>query len=199
MQESFDNDSDGTLIADVLSGKTERFALIVLRYQRALLSVAKSRLGRDDWAEDVTQESFLCAFKSLKSYDSRYSFRTWLWTILLNQCRRHYQKNQRKPQVNLWTDGQAGDDFSLEQESLLESRVETAESQLIAKEQSEKLERMFRMLPEAQADALRLRFYGGLKFQEIANAMNCSLSTAKNRVRWALTAISEQLVLGERA
>jgi len=192
------SDSDGTLIADVLSGKTERFAIIVNRYQRALLNVAKSRLGRDDWAEDVTQEAFLCAFKSLKSYDSTYSFRTWLWTILLNQCRRHYQKSQRKPQVNLWTDGQARDDFSLEQEALLESETETAESQLMAKEQTEKLERMFGMLPEAQADALRLRFYGGLKFQEIANAMGCSLSTAKNRVRWGLTAISEQLVLGEK-
>ena len=48
-----------------------------------------------------------------------------------------------------------------------------------------------------QADAIRLRFFGGLKFQEIADAMDCSLSTAKNRVRWGLTTISEKLEAGK--
>jgi RNA polymerase sigma-70 factor (ECF subfamily) len=42
-----------------------------------------------------------------------------------------------------------------------------------------------------QADALRLRFFGGLKFEEIAGAMQCSLSTAKNRVRWGLERMAE--------
>jgi RNA polymerase sigma-70 factor (ECF subfamily) len=42
-----------------------------------------------------------------------------------------------------------------------------------------------------QADALRLRFFGGLKFQEIADAMQCSLNTAKNRVRWGLMRMAE--------
>ncbi len=48
-------------------------------------------------------------------------------------------------------------------------------------------------LPEDQADALRLRFYGQMKFQEIADALQCSLTTAKNRVRWGLTRLSRMV------
>ena len=91
--------SDGTLVAAVLAGARERFGEIVARYRGALTRVAISRIGRRDWAEEVVQETFLCAFKSLHTYDSKYSFRTWLWTILLNQCRRHGQKQRRRPQV----------------------------------------------------------------------------------------------------
>jgi RNA polymerase sigma-70 factor (ECF subfamily) len=69
----------------------------------------------------------------------------------------------------------------------------------MATERSERLNALLDQLPEKQADALRLRFFGGLKFREIAAAMNCSLSTAKNRVRWGLTEMAEQLGLNENS
>ena len=53
-------------------------------------------------AEDVVQETFLCAFRWLASYNSQYSFRTWLWTILLNQCRRHYKRGARRQSEVAW-------------------------------------------------------------------------------------------------
>ena len=64
---------------------------------------------------------------------------------------------------------------------------------LLAKELGEELANVLRHLSSAQADALRLRFYGGLKFQEIADAMGCCLSSAKNRVRYGLLRMSELL------
>ena len=45
--------------------------------------------------------------------------------------------------------------------------------------------------PRVQADALRLRFFGGLKFEEISETMQCSLGTAKNRVKWGLMRLAE--------
>jgi len=57
---------------------------------------------------------------------------------------------------------------------------------LLAKERAAQLEALLAQLSDAQADALRLRFFGGLKFHEIAAAMQCSLNTAKNRVRMGL-------------
>ena len=56
--------TDAALIAHVQHGETELFAELVARYQPALRRVARSRLGRSDWAEDVVQETFLAAFKS---------------------------------------------------------------------------------------------------------------------------------------
>lgn len=184
--------SDGSLIAAVLAGDTNAFEHLVQRYQAQLLRVARSRMGRPDWAEDVVQETFLCAFKSLHTYNSQYSFRTWLWTIMLNQCRRQLKRFSRGVFIGSWEQQTSNE----ERRATLAAQLKSDESpseRLAAKERSELLDTLLAKLPEAQADALRLRFFGGLKFHEIADAMGCSLSTAKNRVRWGLTKMAEFL------
>jgi RNA polymerase sigma-70 factor (ECF subfamily) len=91
--------SDAALMARAARGETECFAELVRRYRPPLARVARSRLGRADWAEDAVQETFLAAFKSRASYDPRFSFRTWLWTILLNQCHGHHKRRLRSVPV----------------------------------------------------------------------------------------------------
>lgn len=180
--------TDGSIIERVLAGDHEQFALLVERYRAALLRFAISRLQRVELAEDAVQETFLCAFISLRSYDSRFSFRTWLWTILLNQCRRHLKRQHR------WmTEDKeiVGEDAAFS-ETVSNRELEPPESAL-ANERLHELEKGLQGLPSAQADALRLRFFGHLKFQEIADAQRCSLSTAKNRVRNGLLSMSELL------
>jgi RNA polymerase sigma-70 factor (ECF subfamily) len=182
---------DGMLVAAALAGDRQQCSQLARRYQHELLRVARSRLGRLDWAEEVVQETFLATFKSLHTYDSRYSFRTWIWTILLNQCRQYLKKRSRGRLVRSWSDQPA----DAGQECVVEALQCGAAppDYLLAAERSELLDRMLRELPDAQADALRLRFFGGLKYREIADAMGCSLSSAKNRVRWGLMKMAEPL------
>ncbi len=175
--------SDQQVLAQVVAGRSDLFAELVRRYQRALVRVARGRLGRDDWAEEVVQETFLAAFKSCRSYDERYGFRTWLWTILLNQCRAHYQRRARGPHVEPWS---AAADAGIPADGSA-----TPLELLLAKEQTARIEALLTQLSAAQAEALRLRFYGGLKFHEIAQVMDCSLNTAKNQVRWGLLRMAD--------
>jgi len=184
---------DGLLVAAVLAGDRDQFAELVDRYHSPLLRVAYSRLGRREWAEDVVQEALLNAFKSLHTYDSQYSFRTWLWTILLNQCHRHYKKQTRSASVCTWSEQTSTETIAARQTASQLRSTESPSDQLMATERSDRLNAMLDQLPKKQADALRLRFFGGLKFREIALAMDCSLSTAKNRVRWGLTKMADQL------
>ena len=177
----------------VNAGDSECFAELVRRYQSALHRVAHSRLGRADWAEDVVQETFLAAFKGSASYDPRYSFRTWLWTILLNQCHGHYQRRRRSVPVQTMSDecrDSVADEGSPDGAPL---------ARLLARERSAQLETLLGQLSLAQADALRLRFFGELKFHEIADAMQCSLNTAKNRVRVGLTRMAELIEAAAQA
>lgn len=178
----FDSDDipDGLLVAAIRAGERERFADLVARYRRPLLNAARSRLGRETWAEDAVQETFLCVVKSLDSYDSRFSFRTWLWTILLNQCRRFLAKRRRWPFVGVWAD-QRDDRESLA--LALPDRSPGPVDRLMAQERAELLATLLGRLPERIADALRLRFFGELTFPEIADTLGCSQATAKNRVR----------------
>lgn len=174
----------------VQAGQTGLFAELIRRYQPALLRVARSRLQRADWAEDAVQETFLAAYKSRHTYRDEFSFRTWLWTILLNQCRSLGQRQWRAAQCS-WS-GEA-DSAAEAAASLADGAQPLPLAQLIARERGELLESLLSQLNDAQADALRLRFYAGLKFQEIADTMGCSLGTAKNRVQAGLIKLSETM------
>src|SRR6516162_4317349 len=78
---------DTQLMRRIQAGEIELFDLLVERYRRPLLSVAWSKLGDRARAEDVVQETLLAAFASRATYNERFAFRTWVWTILLNLCR----------------------------------------------------------------------------------------------------------------
>jgi RNA polymerase sigma-70 factor (ECF subfamily) len=169
-------------------GETELFSELVARYEPALRRVARSRLGRADWAEDVVQEAFLSAFKSRATFDPQFSFRTWLWTILLRHCHAHYHKRQRSIPIE-----PLGSQTERDVPAHGGPSASTPLAQLLAKERAEQLELLLAQLSLAQADALRLRFFGGLKFHEIADAMQCSLNTAKNRVRTGLERMAQLL------
>lgn len=182
---------DASLVSAILAGSREAFVLLVERYQAPLRAAARSRLGREDWAEDVVQETFLCLVKWLKSYDPRFSFRTWLWTVLLNQCTRLAQKQARQHARPLDLPDTESD-FPPSAGFLASGEASPVDA-LLAREFRGNLHALLAQLPQAQADALQLRFFGGLKFQEIAAAMDCSLTTAKTRVKQGLLQLSEWL------
>jgi RNA polymerase sigma-70 factor (ECF subfamily) len=171
---------DGTLIAAVLAGQREAFDEIVNRYQGPLLKAATSRLGQRDLAEEVVQETFLAALKWLASYDSRYSFRTWLWTILLNQCVRHGKREARHSRA-----------ADMAHNKPAACRYVSPLDEVLAREDGRLVHELLARLPEVQADALRLRFFGGLTFPEIAAAMGCSEPGAKHRVKTGLLTLAK--------
>jgi RNA polymerase sigma-70 factor, ECF subfamily len=176
---------DGTLIAAVLAGERDAFAHLVTRYQGPLLRAAMSRLSQRALAEDVVQETFLCALKWLHTYDSKYSFRTWLWTILLNQCSRQGKREARHIP--------AGDLAEETKRNCITCHTGSERSPLevlLAREDGRLVHELLARLPEAQADALRLRFFGGLTFGEIAAAMECSEPGAKHRVKVGLLTLA---------
>jgi len=174
------------LIAATLAGEEQAFALLVARYQGALFRAAISRLSQREIAEEAVQETFLCAHRWLATYDSRFSFRTWLWTILLNQCTRQAKREAKH------TVGWALPTMSLPSRPLGKSPRPPLD-QLLAREMSEKVQELLSCLPEAQADALRLRFFGELTFPEIATAMGCSEAGAKHRVKTGLLKLAAWL------
>jgi len=173
----------------VQDGQVELFDVLVKRYRGPLLNVAWSKLGDPAWAEDVVQEAFLAAFASRATYNPQFAFRTWIWTILLNLCRRQWQRRESRPReqaLPLVPDAEAG--------GFREPYTdESAPALLLRSERRAEVHRLLDRLPEVQADALRLRFFGGLQFADIALAMNSSLGAAKQRVKNGLAALADQL------
>jgi len=182
-------DDDALIMRRVQAGDLERFAVLIRRYQRALFRAAVSRLGERTWAEDVVQETFLAAFAGRASYNPAFSFRTWLWTILINLCKRQWKRRATRPaQQPLSVFESAGSGTAPEP-----AEAATGLSCLLQAERIERVRELLAELPEEQADALRMRFFGELTFPEIAAALGCSLNTAKSRVRYGLEKIGRAL------
>src|SRR4029079_7825076 len=87
---------DAEIMRRVQRGQFELFDELVARYRGPLLRVAMSKLDDAGWAEDVVQETFLAVFAARETFNPAFSFRTWLWTILLNLCRRHLKRNSNR-------------------------------------------------------------------------------------------------------
>jgi RNA polymerase sigma-70 factor (ECF subfamily) len=176
--------ADAEVFAAVCAGDSSAFAEIVARYRPRLLRFAGQMFGDRGFADDLVQETFAAVYAARESFNPSFAFSTWIWTILLNVCRRERRRRRRIDATRaavcdeLRTIGRAG------------------APALAAAEQADEaahLRSLLDRLPPAQADAIRLRFFAELPFDEIAAAMNSSVSGAKVRVRKGLDALSGYL------
>lgn len=177
--------NDQEIMERVMAGQVELFDELVCRHQASMHKAAVSKLR--DWAiaEEAVQDAFLAAFAHRHTYRSEYSFRGWLWTILLNTCRTLARRELSRAD-------RAGRQPELQPEGHPSTNGD-ALSRLLKVEQMSLLFQYLAELPETHADSLRLRFFGQLKFDEIALAMGCSTNGAKQRVRTGLERLAAAL------
>jgi RNA polymerase sigma-70 factor (ECF subfamily) len=181
--------TDGELLIAVQRGDDSAFAELVNRYRPKLLRFALRATGDAELAEDLAQDTFAAIHSASASYDSRFAVSTWIWTILLNLCRRHRRGERSRERVRqAWAANAA-----------TRRDRDTAIDEVVRDDEARRLRERLAMLPPPQADAVRLRFFAELSFDEIAAAMSSSVSGAKARVRKGLTALSEQLRRDESA
>lgn len=176
---------DEELMRRSQAGELSAFEELVRRYRGPLIRVAASKLGDRLVAEDLVQEALLAAFAARHTFNPQFAFRTWMWTILLRLCQKHRQRESRPIRAGgsidpTWVDGTP-------------AMCGCGLDQLLQSEREDLLHQALNVLPEAEADALRLRFFGGLKFEEIAVAMDSSVSGAKQRVKHGLERLADRL------
>ena len=189
---------DRELMQRVQAGQLSLFDELVRRYRGPLHRVAADKLGDAGRAEDVVQETFLAVFAARHTYKPQFAFRTWLWTILLNLCRRELSKRKRRSREvlnsTLSASSQGFSEIPGNRSPRAEpSTTETGLTRILQRERKQQLLDQLAKLPEVQADAIRLRFFGELKYGEIAEAMGCREITAKVRVRNGLATLSRLL------
>ncbi len=163
---------ENEIIQNVLDGDQEKFALLVDKYQGPIYNLVYRLTGNHSDAEDLAQETFIKAYKSLNNFQIKKKFFSWLYTIAINLTRNHLKK--KKPL------------FVENVEDLKSDNRQTAknnpEIDVIKHEQAQALARNIQKLPIALREAVILRYYFYLPFEEIARILFISLSGAKMRV-----------------
>jgi RNA polymerase sigma-70 factor (ECF subfamily) len=159
----------------------------LVRWERPIFALAYRTLGREEDARDVTQETFLRAFRALPGFKGDAKFSSWLYRIALNLCRDWMRKDRRTPVVAV------PEGVNVEQLVSENHQSASVEDLAARAELSRGVAKAMEHLPEEQRTAILLKEYHGLTFQEIADMTNCPLSTAKTRVYQGLTLLRKHL------
>jgi RNA polymerase sigma-70 factor, ECF subfamily len=179
--------TDEELVARSKTGDTESFNQLVKRWERPIFALAYRTLGREEDARDVTQETFLRAFRALSGFKGDAKFSSWLYRIALNLCRDWMRKERRAPLVAV------PEGVDVEQLITDQGPSESVEDLAARAELGREVAKAMAYLPEEQRQAIILKEYHGLTFQEIADLMRCPLSTVKTRVYQGLSTLRKQL------
>lgn len=173
------DDSDGALITRAQQGDLDAFNLLVDRYQRAVYNVALRYLRSPEQAEDVTQDTFLRAFRALDTFrnDNGYGFRAWLLRIASNRALDTLRAQQRRVADSL--DARIDeDDSSWEPEDYTETPLQFAERGAL----SAALETVLGALPHDQRLAIVLADVQGYSYEEAAEITGVAVGTIKSRI-----------------
>jgi len=91
--------SDGELVSRYLAGDGAAFTALVHRHQRRVYNLAYRMLGREDDANDATQDAFLTALRKLSTFRGEAQFTTWMHRVTVNVCYDVLRKRQREPRL----------------------------------------------------------------------------------------------------
>lgn len=185
--------SDSLLLSQYMKGNEEAFAELLKRHQNRVFSTVYLIVKDQYVAEDLVQEVFIKAVKTIKSgkYNEEGKFLPWVLRIAHNLAIDHFRKNKRYPMI-VMEDG--SNVFNTLEFS--EGSIENAQ---IKEDTYNQLKNLIKELPDSQREVLVMRHYMQMSFQDIAEATGVSINTALGRMRYALINLRKKMKQTENA
>ncbi|MEM7031037.1 MAG: sigma-70 family RNA polymerase sigma factor [Chloroflexota bacterium] len=169
--------TDAELVKQVLAGDQKQYQILVERYYRVVYNTAYRLLGTTTEAADMTQETFLRAYNALHAFRQDAALTPWLCRIATNLSLN--QLKRRRPSISL--DDDEGESTLVLHTALRDVSMEP-QSQLLAAEQQQQLRQAILALPPEQRMVIELRHFQEQSYEEIAQALDISLSNVKVRL-----------------
>jgi RNA polymerase sigma-70 factor (ECF subfamily) len=179
---------DSTLVQRAKNGDKSAFDMLVRKYQHRIAAVV-SRFVRD-YAEcqDVVQDSFIRAYKSLSGFRGDSQFYTWMYRIAVNTAKNHLASKKRRPSFDVELDDAENIDGGIYIQN-----NDTPEHELLRDEIAQVVSKALQLLPDDIRQAITLREMEGLSYEEIADVMNTPVGTVRSRIFRAREAIDARL------
>ena len=181
--------SDQELVRRVQAGDNDAFNILVQRYQPRILNLTSRYVSDRTAAYDITQETFIKAWRGLARFRGDSQFYTWLFRIAINTAKNYLTSASRRFEQPL-----AGSDdpseLSIED---LQVDYDTPEQEAQADELRSALNHAFTQLSEDLRVAIVLREIEGMSYEEIAHTMNCPVGTVRSRIFRAREALDQIL------
>lgn len=170
-------------IENAKKGKQGAFSFLLHHYWNQVYGFQLKRVENEHEAEDITIETFSKAFDKLDTYDTSYTFSTWLVTISKNIQIDKYRRKKKAIVYPLDSDEQ--------QFEKIPDHTPTAEDKLITEQNLAELLRFIKQLKPHYQDIINLRYFQEMSYNEIAEALEEPLNNVKVRLLRAKKLLAE--------
>ncbi|WDF47185.1 sigma-70 family RNA polymerase sigma factor [Chryseobacterium sp. KACC 21268] len=176
--------TDSQLILKYQNGDENSLSLLINRHKKDLFSFIYYKLMDEDLANDIFQDTFIKIIVTLKEgrYKEENKFILWAKRIAHNLIIDHFRLQSKH--IKISETSYENEEFSIF--DIIKEPESNIEDRLIDKQINDDLLKMLVMLPENQQEVIKLRFFDGLSFKEIADHTDTSINTTLGRVRYAL-------------
>lgn len=160
-----------TLIERLKNGDNRAADVLIEKHKNALFAFIVRMLGDHDTAEDVFQETWIRAIRSIRSFRGTSKFSTWLFSIAMNRCRDVLRSRGRRKfePIDDYADS-LGNDPSVNPYKMLAA---------------ERVRNMLEELPLKMKEVMVLRYFHDLSDDEIARIAGCPVGTVRSRIHRA--------------
>lgn len=175
--------SDAVLIKQALSGNRDCYRPLVDKYQKSVYHLACSIIHHSTEAQDITQETFLTAYKNIRKLKDPAKFGSWLYGITRNLCMEALRKRKKEPEY-------------LDPPSLLklDAIVEDKVTELTGSDITDMLIVKLENLPDKYQSLLRLKYLQDYSYQEIAEMMDIPTDLVRSRLFEGRKLLREEVV-----
>ena len=173
--------TDEELVKAYAEGNNEAFDILLKRHQERIFNYILRIIKNEDIANDIFQETFVKAIQTIRQgrYTENGKFPAWISRIAHNLIIDYYRQEKSE---NL----QSSDLTDIDVLNRKELCEETIEDILITNQIRTDVKYLIEELPELQREVLKMRYYQGLSFKEIAEVTGVSINTALGRMRYAI-------------
>ena len=173
--------SDQTLLNSYLQGDQSAISKLIERHSRRVRDYIRMMVKDAGLAEDIFQETFIKAVRVIDEgrYTDNGRFLSWVLRIAHNQVIDYFRAQKQNRQVS---ESNAGYNIL----GTLRFAENSIEDRMVSSQIEADIRALVELLPQEQRDVVRMRYYDGLSFKEIAEQTGVSINTALGRMRYAL-------------
>jgi len=184
--------SERSLIEACQSGDREAFRELYDAHKDRVWTIALRFTGDDSAARDVTQQVFLKLFTSIARFRHESNFKTWLYRMVANECMDEFRKRRRLIPLDIFGPDERDEDRG-EAEMKEWREAPLQEGRLARLEISEAVQAAVMQLKPKLRMAIVLKYFEDLSYEQMAEALGCSMGTVASRLNRGHKALAQKL------
>ena len=178
--------SDDVLVEETRKGNKESFEFLVIKYEKQIFNLIFNFTKERDIVPELAQDTFLKAFRSVKSFKGNSSFYTWLRRIAINTS-----INYLHARAHISLDSESEENIFFR--NLSDNKFGTPENNILLNETSLAVREALDLLPDRLRTILLLREFEDMSYEEIAEILHCPVGTVRSRLFHARRFLKEKL------